>query len=132
MQNGYSFHSQENGQIFTIFQKVNCESHFVICFLECRRLPKQYVGKVETDFNKHCNDVYKADAIQTSSCHFVMKNHIFNRDASSIIIEQIWKNTSRRQTKKQLLNKEELLDHETRNFKTFRSPSRTEHIKRSK
>lgn len=124
MQNRYSSHSQQNGQIFTIFHKVNCKSDFVIYLLECRRFPIQYVSKAETDFNsrlnKHCNDVYKADAIQTSS-HFVLKNHIFNRDASSIRIEQIWKNTLRNRP----------IEHETRNFKTLRSSSRTEHSDQS-
>ena len=52
----------------------------------------QYVEKAETDFNlrlnNHRKDIYKANAISASS-DFAMKDHIFNRDASFIIIEQI-------------------------------------------
>ena len=63
----------------------------------------QYVGKAETDFgvrlNNHCKDVYKADPIPVSH-HFAMKDHIFNRDASLILIKQIRKGTLRRESKK--------------------------------
>ena len=64
-----------------------------------------YVGKAKRDFNlrlsNHCKDVYKADNIPVSR-HFA-KDHIFNGDPSFIIIEQICKSTSSRETKKELL-----------------------------
>ena len=63
----------------------------------------QYIGKTETDFNvrmkNHREDIYKADAIPVSR-HFAMKDHIFNRDASLFIIEQIHESTLSRKTKK--------------------------------
>ena len=107
VRNTHSFRSQQNARIFTVFYQVNCKSDFVIYLLECKKCHIQYVGKAETDFNlrlnNHCKDVYKADAI-TASCHFATKDHIFNRDASFIIIEQIRKST--------------LSNPETRGFKT--------------
>ena len=69
-----------------------------------------FIGKVETDFNlrlnNHRKNVYKADAIPASR-HFAMKDHIFDRDASFIIIEQICKSTLSRETKKNLLKQRE-------------------------
>ena len=58
------------------------------------------------DFNlrlkNQCKGVYKADLIPASH-HFAMEDHIFNRDASFIIIEQIHKNALSRGTKKKLI-----------------------------
>ena len=106
VQNPYSFRSQQNGRIFTIFHQVNCKRDFGIYLLECEKCHIQYVGKAETDFNlrlkNHSNDVYKADAIPASR-HFAVKDHIFNRDATFIIIEQIHKSMLSRETKKNLL-----------------------------
>ena len=69
-----------------------------------------FIGKVETDFNlrlnNHRKNVYKADAIPASR-HFAMKDHIFDRDASFIIIEQICKSTLSRETKKNVLKQRE-------------------------
>ena len=69
------------------------------------------MGKAETDFNlkldNHCKDVYKADAIPTTR-NFAMKDHIFNRDASFVKMEQIRNSTLSRETKKML--KGELFD----------------------
>lgn len=64
----------------------------------------QYLSLAETDFNLRLNrkDVHKVDGIPASS-HFVKKDHIFNRKASFIIIEQIDKISSSRNTKKKLL-----------------------------
>lgn len=66
----------------------------------------QYVGKAEADFNlrlkNHRKDVYKADAIPASR-HYVMKDHIFSRSATFIIIKQIRKSILSRKTKKNLL-----------------------------
>ena len=63
-------------------------------------------------------DVYKADAIPASH-HFAMEDHIFNRDASFIIIEQIREGILSRETKKNLLKQAgELLDPVTRDFTT--------------
>ena len=45
-----------------------------------------------------------------------MKNHIFNRDVSSIIIGQICKNILSRKIKKIIKKKAGLLDHESRDF----------------
>ena len=108
VQNTHSFRSQQNGQIFTIFDQVNCKSDFVIYLLECRKRHIQYVGKAETDFNlrlnNHRKDVYKADAILASH-HFDMKDHVFNRDSSFVIIEQIRKSTLSRETQKIYYNK---------------------------
>ena len=63
----------------------------------------QYIGKTETDFNvrmkNHPEDVYKADAIPVSR-HFAMKDHIFSRDTSFFIIEQIHESTLSRKIKK--------------------------------
>ena len=68
----------------------------MIYLLECQKCHIQYVGKAETDFNlrlnNHRRNVYKPDAIPAPH-HFAVKDHIFNRDASSIIIEQIRKST---------------------------------------
>ena len=110
VQNTHSFRSQQNGRIFTIFHQVNCKSDFAIYLLECKKCHIQYVGKAETDFNlrlnSHRKDVYKADAIPGSR-HFAMKHHIFNRDASFIIIQQIRKSTLSRKAKKNLLKQRE-------------------------
>ena len=46
--------------------------------------------------------MYKADAIPASR-HFAIKDHIFNRDLSFIISEQIRKSTLSRETKKESL-----------------------------
>ena len=87
--NTHSFRSQQNGRICTILHQVNCKSDFVIYLLECKKCHIQYVGKAETDFNlrlnNHRQDVYKGDSIPASR-HFAMKDHIFNRDVSFIII----------------------------------------------
>ena len=56
--------------------------------------------------NNHRKDVYKADSIPASR-HFAMKDHIFNRDASFIITEQIRKSTLSRETKNNLLTQRE-------------------------
>ena len=105
--------------MFRIFHQVNGKRSFVIYLLECEKCHIQYVGKAETDssirLNYHRKDVYKADAIPDSR-HFTMKDHIFKRDVSFIIIEQIGKSTLSRETKKQLLK--QLLHHKIRNFKT--------------
>ena len=65
----------------------------------------KYVGKAKTDFNlklnNHCKDVYRVDAILASN-HFAMKDHLFNRDGSFIIMEQIHKSTLSRETKTNL------------------------------
>ena len=106
VQNTHSFHSQQNGRIFTIFHQVNCKSDFVLYLLEYKKCHIQYVGKAETDFNlrlnNHRKDVCKADAIPASR-HFAMKSHVFNRNASFIIIKQIRKSNLSRETKKNLL-----------------------------
>ena len=85
----------------------SCKSDFVIHLLECKKCHIQYVGKAETEFNlrlnNHRKDAYKSDSIPASR-HFATKDHIFNRDASFIIIEQIRKST--------------LSNPETRDFKT--------------
>ena len=109
VQNAHSFRSQQNGRIFTIFHQLNCKSDSVIYFLECKcRI--QYLGKAESDFdlrlNNHRKNVYKANAIPASR-HFAMKVHIYNRDASFIIIEQICKRTLTKETKKNLLQQRE-------------------------
>ena len=94
--NTHLFRCQQNARIFTIFYQVNGKSDFVTYLLECRRCHIQYVVNDETDFNltlnNHLKDVYKADAI-TASHHFPMKDHIFYRHESFIIIEQIRKST---------------------------------------
>ena len=96
VQNTHSSRSQQNARIFTIFYQVNCKSDFVIYLLECKKCNIQYIGKAETDFNLRLNNsrknVYRADAI-TASRHFATKDHILNRDASFITIEQIRKST---------------------------------------
>ena len=96
VQNTHSFCSQQNGWIFTIFHSVNCKRDFVIYLLECQKCHIQYVSKAETDFNlrlnNHRKNVYKPDAIPASH-HFAVKDYIFNRDVSFIIIEQICKST---------------------------------------
>ena len=65
---------------------------------------------METDFNlrqkNHRKDVYKAEAIPASP-HYVMKDYIFSRSASFIIIKQIRKSILRRETKKNLLKPRE-------------------------
>ena len=68
----------------------------------------QYLDKAETDsrLNNQRKDVYKDDAIPASR-HFAMKDHIFNREVSFIIIEQIRKSTLSRETKKNLLKQRE-------------------------
>ena len=97
IQNTHSFHTQQ----------VNCNSDFVIYLLECKKCHTQYVGKAETSLNlrlkNHCKDVYKSNAITASHHHFTTKDHIFNREASFIIIKQIRKNILRREAKKNLL-----------------------------
>ena len=96
LQNTHSFRSKKNWRIFTIFHQVNCKGDFVIYLLDCKKYHIQYVGKGETDFNlrlnKHRKDAWKADVILASH-HFAIKDHIFNIDASFIIIEQIQKST---------------------------------------
>ena len=90
------------------FTKSN--ANFVICLLDCKKCHMQYAGKTETGFslrmNNHHKHVYKANIIP-ASCHFAIKDHIFNRDASFIIIEQIRKSAISRETKKDLLKKRE-------------------------
>ena len=72
------------------------KSDFVIYLLECKKCHIQYVGNAETDFNlrlnNHRKDAYKADSIPASH-HFATKDHIFNRVASFIIINQMCKST---------------------------------------
>ena len=51
-------------------------------------------------------DVYKADAIPASR-YSDMNDHIFNRDASFIIIKQIRKSTLSREAKENLLKQRE-------------------------
>ena len=110
VQNTHSFRSQQNGWIFTIFHQFNCKSDFVIYVLECKRCHIQYVGKAKTNFNLRLKndrkDVYKADAIPLSR-HFAMKDHIFNKRASFITIEQIRKSALSREIKKKLLKQRE-------------------------
>ena len=52
--------------------------------------------------NNHLKDAHKVDAIAASH-HFAMKEHIFDRDASYMIIEKIRRRTLNRETKKNLL-----------------------------
>ena len=110
VQNAHLFCSQQNGWIFTIFHQVNCKNDFVIYLLECKKCHIQCVVKAEADFNlrlnNHHKDVYKADAIP-ALYHFAMKDHVFTRDTSLIIIEQIHKSTLTRWTKKNLLKQRE-------------------------
>ena len=90
--------------------KSTAKAIFVVYLLKCKKRHKQYVGKAEIGFNlrlnNHHKDVYKSDTILASR-HFAMKKHIFNRDASFLIIRQIRKSTLSRGTKKNLLKQRE-------------------------
>lgn len=80
--------------------------------MECKKFHIQYVGKTETDFNvklnNHRKDVYRSDAIPVSR-YFAMKDHVFNRDTSFNIIQQISKSTSSAETKKKVLKQREIV-----------------------
>ena len=92
------------------FQNVRSVTYNMQVRLKCNKCHIQYVGKGETDFhlrlNNHRKKIYKADAIPALR-HFAMKDHIFNRDASFIIVEQIRKSTLSRDTMKNLLKERE-------------------------
>ena len=112
VQNTHSFCRQQNGRIFTIFHQVDGKSDFVIHLLERQKCHIQYVSKVETDFKgetitvKIYMYIYNTNAIPLS-CHFAMKDHISNRNASFIITQQICKSNLSRVTKKKLLKQRE-------------------------
>ena len=88
-----------------------------------KKFHEQYTVQDETSFSFRLNNrrkdlmmMYNADVIPASRPFFV-KYHIINRNGSFIIIEQIRKSTFG-EIKKKLLKQIELLDHETRKFKT--------------
>ena len=102
--------------------------------LECKKCQNiQYVGKTETYFNlrlnNHRKDAQKADGILASR-HFAMKDHIFNGDASFIIIEQIGKSPLTKETKKKLFKqRENFWIMKLEKLKSKRSQSRSKQIR---
>ena len=86
------FKSYKTGETYKIFHQLTCKSEAVIYLRQCRICFIQYVGKTETTFNlrsnNHRKDSKKKDAVLAST-HFQMSNHIFQRDAKFVLIEQI-------------------------------------------
>ena len=74
--------------------QLTCKSHAIIYLLQCRSCFMQYVGTTKTTFNLRLNyhrkDSKKKDAI-LACIHFQKSNHIFQKDAKFILIEQITK-----------------------------------------
>ena len=75
---------------FYNFGPSQLQKRFCYHLLECKKCQIQYIGKDAAVFNLRLNNqrkyVHKADAIP-ASCYFTMEDHIFNTDASFIIIE---------------------------------------------
>ena len=106
-----TFKSQQTQEEFKIFHKTNCHSTFVIYLLECKKCKIQYVGKTEAPFNIRINN-HRSDANNPTedtipaAKHF-SQNHIFNKGAKFIIIEQIKdQSKSQEQKRKILLSRE--------------------------
>ena len=86
------FKSNQTNRTFTISQKTNCKSNFIIYLLECKLSKIQYVGKAETAFNlrlnNHRKDVKDPKAIPADK-HFSQTGYNFNLHAKFIIIEEL-------------------------------------------
>ena len=88
------FKSTKTNKEFKIFHNLNCKSKNVIYLLECKLHKVQYVGKSETAFNirlnNHRKDVKNPNSIPASK-HFDSQEHIYERDAKFILLEQLKK-----------------------------------------
>ena len=86
------FKSYKTRKTYKIFYQLTCSSQIIIYLLQCRIWFVQYVGKSETTFNlglnNHRKRSKKKDAI-LAWIHFQKSNHIFQRDAKFVLIEQI-------------------------------------------
>ena len=86
------FRSYQTQQLYTIFQKLNCKSKFIIYLMERASCRVQYVGKAETAFNIRLNN-HRKDANNPKSMpadlHFRKHGHSFNLHAKFTLIEQL-------------------------------------------
>ena len=92
-----TFENYQTNKSYKIFHEVSYCSAYVMYLMECALGKKQYVRKSETSFNirlnNHRKDVKKPDTIL--SCRPLQeRNHVFNKHAKLIIIENL-KNTTR-------------------------------------
>ena len=78
---------------------MDCKSDFLNDLLEFKKCQIQYVGKAETCFSLRQHNHRKLMLFQPRTI-FAMKGHVFNRDASFIIIGQIRESTLSRETRK--------------------------------
>ena len=78
--------------------------------MECTLCKKYYVGKSETSFNirlnDHRKDVKKPDAILACR-HFQERNHVFNKHAKFIIIDELTKTPNQKDILRQRLTERE-------------------------
>ena len=105
-----TFKSYKTGRDYKIFHNLNCKSNYVIYLLQCCSCQIQYIGKSETPFNirlnNHRKDSKKPNPILACK-HFQSSNHIFQRDAQFILIEQIKKQSYAPESIKLMLKKRE-------------------------
>ena len=110
VQESKTFKSYKTGRHYKIFHQLNCQSSFVIYLLQCRLCETQYIGKSETPFNirlnNHRKDSKKPNPILACK-HFQSPNHIFQRDAQFLLIEQIKKKSNNIESIKTILKKRE-------------------------
>ena len=87
-----TFKSTSTNEEFKIYHELTCKSTYLIYLLECQLHKVQYIGKCETPFNirlnNHRKDVKNPQSIPACK-HFNSTDHIYERDAKFILIEQL-------------------------------------------
>ena len=108
-----TFTGTQEDRSFDIYHVVNCQSTWLIYFIECNICNLQYVGKSETGFNirlnNHRNHIKKAFCGCEITEHFLLKpkTHNFDNDVTITIIEQTKRIDMTVERRKELLRKRE-------------------------
>ena len=113
VQSTNTFRSTVTQKALKVYNKLNCESKYLIYIMECVLCNKQYTSKSETTFNlrvsSHQKDLNKQNSLQADQ-HFRLPGHKFNKLKKLSLIRQL--NDSNKD--------KELLKYRLKNVKTFR------------
>ena len=90
--NRQTFMSQQTKRTFNIFNKLTCQSQYIIYLMECILCKIQYIGKSETLFNlrwnNHRKDVNNPKVIPACT-HFEIHGQNFTKHAKFTLIEHL-------------------------------------------
>ena len=89
MKHTKTFSSSVTKRTYSIYNKLNCKSSYLIYLIECTLRTRKCTGKSETGLNIRLNkDVYKTSTTEAGQ-RVRLSGHNFNRHTKCTLIEQL-------------------------------------------